>query len=271
MKSPGWLVIPCATILISGIATAAQTPSILEPKFERHQGPPLWISAEMVADAEKIVDLDLIDDLHLRRDVEQQRRSLGDRLPVQGSKAGEKPAIASISPAECTSDVLSAELRGGDRPSATLKDLATYSQSILRGKIRTINPGFASGEPASLLGVEISEVVKGTGPKSSVYVNYPVARFRIGPFFFCNGEKGFEPHLEDEILLFDYTGPVDRDHVLYAPRLDQLFFQGQNRQLFLPPHLKDTPDIKSARTLDDIANWLRRFEALRDSQAGGAR
>jgi hypothetical protein len=266
MKSLGWLIVPCTAILFMGLPLAAQSPSILEPKFERRQGPPVWVSAETAADAEKIINLDLIDNFHLRKSVEEQRLSLGDHILSKYSKAGEKPPIASIPPSECRSDTLSMEIRGGDQPSATLSDLATYSQSIVRGTIRTIEPGFAFGEPSSLLGVEVSEVVKGAGPKSTFYIDYPVARFTIGPFFFCNAEKGFEPSPGDEILLFDYVGSVDRDSVLYAPRLDQLFFQRYNGGLFLPPRLKSTPGLKTLRTLDEITNRLRSPASLPDSK-----
>jgi hypothetical protein len=258
MRVAGSFLLFCTVILPTGLVLGGQTPTILEPKFERHQGPPLWISAEAVADAEEIIKLDLIDDLHLRKSVEAQRSSLGDRLHSRQSKVGEKPAIAIIPQSECKSDTLSAELRGGDGPSATLTDLATYSKAIIRGRVRSMEPGFASGEPALLMGVEVSEAIKGSAPSSPIYINYPVARFRIGPFLFCNAEKGFEPRPGDEILLFDYTGPIDRDHILYAPRLDQLFFQSQGGHLFLPPRLKETPALRSVHTLDDVTDRLRR-------------
>jgi hypothetical protein len=134
--------------------------------------------------------------------------------------------------------------------------LATYSR-IVRGTIRTVEPGFAFGEPASLLGVEVSEVVKGSTPISPFYIDYPIARFKIGPFSFCNGTRGFEPSPGDDILLFDYQGPVDRDEILYTPKLDQIFFQDAQGSLFLPPSLKNTPGLKTARTLDDVIGRLR--------------
>lgn len=125
--------------------------------------------------------------------------------------------------------------RGGAGSGSTLTDLATYSQMIVLGTIRTVTPGFSFGIPISLLGVEVVEVLKGAAPKSPFYVDYPVARFRIGPFSFCNLEKGFEPRPGDEILLLDYSGTVDKDEVLYAPRLDQMLFQSQRGALFFRP------------------------------------
>jgi hypothetical protein len=267
MKITGALFAFCAVILPT-VSLAGQTPLILEPKFERHQGPPLWISAEAVADAKEVIKLDLIDDLHLRKSIEAQRRSLGKRLDSSPSKAGEKPVIAIIPPSECKSDTLSVELRGGDSPSATLADLANYSKSIIRGRIRSLEPGFASGEPALLIEIEAPQAIKGSASSSSLYINYPVARFRIGPFQFCNGEKGFEPEPGDEVLLFDYIGSIDRDHVLYAPRLDQLFFQNQNGLLFVPPRLKDTPALRPVHSLDEVIDLLRASGASGSSRRG---
>ena len=267
MKAGGSFLAFCTAILLTGPSLAGQTPSVLEPKFERQQGPALWISAEAVADAEDVVKLDLIDDLNLRQSVEAQRKALGDRVRPQ-TKAGEKPLIATVPQSECKSDTLSAEIRGGEKPSATLTDLATHSKSILRGKIRSLEPGFASGEPALLMGLEVSEAIKGSAPGDVIYVTYPVARFRIGPYLFCNAEKGFEARPGDEVLLFDYLGPIDRDHVLYAPRLDQLFFQNQDGHLFLPPRLKATPALKSVNTLDDVTERLRASGPAVDPRRG---
>jgi hypothetical protein len=257
MKTTVRFVVLCAIVLVPGIPLLAQTPSILESKVERHQGPPLWISAEAVADEQKIINLELIDSSFLQQYVERQRRELGDRVPVEKLGEGGKPAVGPIPASECKSSSLVADERGGEGPRGTLSDLGTYSKSIVRGTVRSVDLGFAFGSPSSLVGVEISEVIKGPSPKSPFYIDYPIAHFRIGPYYFCNAEKGFEPRPGDGILLFDYTGPVDRDKVLYVPRLDQIFFQSQGGTLFLPLPLKDTPDLKTVRTLDEVVARLR--------------
>lgn len=267
MKQGGWFIVLSAAILLSAPLTA-QAPSILETTGDFPGGGPLWISAEWVADAEKIIDLDLVGSDALRKRVEKQRQDLGDRLTAEKSRVGEKPLIATIPASECKSMSIAVDDRGGAGSSSTLPDLATYSESIVRGTIRTVDLGFSFGTPTSLLGVEVSEVIKGRAPKSPFYVEYPVARFKIGPFSFCNLNKGYEPRPGDEILLFAYSGPVDRENVLYAPRLDQIFFQSQNGTLFLPPRLKDTPDLKMARSLSDVMGRLRSGRLL-NSQEGG--
>lgn len=257
MKPTTWSIILSIAALLYGTILEAQAPSILESKVERHETPPPWLSAEAVADAEKIIDLDLINSYALRMRVEKQQRALGDHLRAEELRAGEKPLITSIPFSECKSTSFLEDHRGGAGSTATLSDLAVNSKSILRGTIQTIDVGFDWGSPASLLGVEVSEVVKGPAPKSLFYVTYPVARFKIGPFYFCNANTGFEPRPGDEILLFDYTGPVDRDDVLYVPRFEQIFFQGQSGILVPPTQLKNTSELETIRTLDDVVSRLR--------------
>jgi hypothetical protein len=256
MKPSGWIAVFCGAALLGGSPLAAQAPSILEPKVERHEGPPLWISAEAVADAEKIVNLDLVDSLSLRGNVERQRQETGWK-PPEKSQAGEKPPVMAIPWSQCKRSNYSEDERGGTGSTATLSDLAANSKSILQGTIRTIDFGFDGGVPGSLLGVETTQVVKGSSPQRLFYILYPVARFSIGPFHFCNTTKGFEPHEGDEVLLFDFMGPVDRDNVLFAPRLDQIIFQNASGTLFLPPKLKNTSSLKAARSLAEVTAQLR--------------
>jgi hypothetical protein len=257
MKTACLFVLSCAAILLFGIPLRAQAPSILETTGDFPGGGHRWISAAAAADPEKIIDLDMIGSDFLRPRVEKQRQALGDRFGSEKLKAGEKPVVAAIPTSECRSTTVAMDGRGGIGSGATLADLAGNSEVIVRGKIRSVDFGFAFGIPTSLLGVEAAEILKGSALKSPFYIDYPVARFRIGPFSFCNLNKGFEPHPGDEILLFSYTGPGDRDGILYAPRLDQMLFQTQSGTLFIPSPLKETPEMKKARTLDDITSRLR--------------
>jgi len=250
-----FFALPTALLLAASFLEA-QAPAILETTGDFPGGGHRWISAEAAADEEKIIDLDLIGSDTLRGRVEKQRRALGDRFPAEKSGAGEKPLVATIPDSECTSHSMTVDDRGGAGSSATLPDLAHYAQLIVRGTIRTVDSGFAFGNPASLLGVEVSEVLKGPSLRSPIYIDYPVARFKIGPLTFCNLNKGFEPRPGDQILLFAYSGPVDRKEILYAPRLDQILFQSQGGDVFLPSPLRETPEMKAVRTLYDVIGRL---------------
>jgi hypothetical protein len=263
MKSSHRIILACTAVgLLTGLSLTAQSPSVLEPKAERHEGPPLWISAVAVADASKIVDVDRIDSLSLRAIIEKQRQELGDQLLANEYKAGKKPTVAAIPLAECRRMQSLEDERGGRGSTADLSALAANSKSILRGTIRTIDFGFDGGVPASLLGVESSEVVKGPAPPRLFYISYPVARFRIGPFQFCNAAKGFEPHEGDEVILFDFMGAADRNEILFTPRMDQLIFQSPSGPIFLPPQLKSSKDLETAISLTDIVVRVRSGASL---------
>jgi len=264
MRFTPWFIVLFAASFLSAMPLVAQAPSILHTTGDFPGGGHRWISAEAAADEEKIIDLDLIGSDSVRRQVEKQRQALGDRLPAEAAKtrAGGRPIVATIPDAECKSRSFAEDDRGGIGSSDNLASLAIFSKTIVRGTIRTVDVGFGFGVPMSLLGVEVSEVLKGDAPKSPFYVDYSVARFRIGPFSFCNLNKGFEPRPGDEILLFAYKGTVDRDEVLYAPRLDQMLFQGQDGTLFLPSPLRDAPVVNTARTLDDVIGPLKSFLAM---------
>lgn len=183
MKFTRWLIVLSTAALLPSMPVEAQAPSILETTGDFPGGGRLWISAEAAAHAEKTIDLDLIGSDAVRRRVEKQRQDLGDRLPAEAGKmrAGGKPLITTIPDAECRSRTMNVDDRGGFGSGDTLAHLATYSQTIVRGTIRTVDVGFSFGAPTSLLGVEVSEVLKGAAPKSPLYISYPVARFRIGP------------------------------------------------------------------------------------------
>lgn len=251
-----WSVILCAGAVLLEVPLIAQTPSVLEAPAERKQGPPLWISATAVADPDQVIDLGRVDSGGLRMNVQSQRRSLGDL--AEKSLPGEKPPVTAIPASECRRTILSSEHRGGHDPSASLDELSAHSQTIVRGAVRSVEPGFGFGMPTSLLGVEVEEVLKGPSPSSILYVDYPVAHFKIGPLHFCNGETGYEPQPGDQVLLFDYTGPVDRDAVLYAPRFEQIFFGSQKTgTLIVPAKLSGDRTLKAMSSLAQVVARLR--------------
>lgn len=238
-------------------SVGAEPPQILEPQVERRQGPPLWISAQAVVHSEKVIDLDLLDSLILQRNIEKQERTLAPGARFEMSKQGEGPLVSDIPYSECKSMLAVEDDRGGEAPSSTLSDLAKHSRSIFFGTIKSIERGFSSGVPSSLLEVEVIDAIKGSAPTALIYIDYLVAHFRIGPYYFCNANKGYEPSPGDQILLFDYTGPADQDGILYGPRFEQLVFQSRDGSLFLHPRLKDDPSLSDVESLSEVASRSR--------------
>jgi hypothetical protein len=193
--------------------------------------------------------------------VEAQRRSLINGVAKAPVGTG-KPLIVGIPLSDCETTIMPSTHRGGEDPKESLADLSQYSRLIVRGVIRTIQMGFTAGTPSSLLGVEISDVIKGDSPPNPIYIDYPVASFKIGPYRFCNGNKGFEPRPGDEVLLFDNVGPTDRDGALYVPSFEQIFFQRPQGTLVVPSNLKNTAGLESVQSFDEIVGRLRSIKAL---------
>ena len=81
------------------------------------------------------------------------------------------------------------------------------------------------------------------------------------PWVFGAGEgnagKGFEPRAGDRILLFDYTGPIDREGRLYAPRSEQVFFETSGGELFVADRIRGDRDLMGARRLEGVFMAVR--------------
>src|SRR3954471_18884905 len=91
MRFAGWLL--SIGFAAAALPLGAQVPTIFEPQVERHEGPPLWISAAAIADKEKGLNLDLLDSDFLGGIVEKERRALG---MTEKNVASEAPTISNI-------------------------------------------------------------------------------------------------------------------------------------------------------------------------------
>ena len=76
MKLPAPALLLCTAVILSVTASITQTPSTLEPKTERREGPPLWPSAEAVVDSGTIIDQDFVDRAYLHRPIQWQQREV---------------------------------------------------------------------------------------------------------------------------------------------------------------------------------------------------
>jgi hypothetical protein len=235
-----------------------KAPDVIEPKMERTDWPALWVSARAAVDPQTVLNWDLVGGRDgLRKDVERQREKL-EKAGSLGSALPDLP-VRLIPEADCEVEIDLVDDRGGPGSSQSLADLTRNARTIYRGVLRSVDPGFSSGVPSSLLTVEVSEVIKGSPGwvGKRVFVDHPVAHFAIGPFLFCNATKGFEPVAGDAILLFDYTGPIGRGDRLFAPSKEQVFFESRGGGLFLPERLRHDQDLAGREHLDEIVGMVR--------------
>lgn len=250
------LLLAVTTLSICGTAQAQEARLRFELPQEQRQGASLWVAAAVVSDAEKIVNLEVLDDPHIQGIVEKQRKALGDQ-PRAGMPEG-KPHVRTIARSECRNMSGLEDDRGGWAPDSSLPAMASNSASILRGAIREVTPGFYKGAPDSLLTVDVQEVLKGAAPSSTIYIDYQVAHFQIGPYRFCNALSGYEPKSGDSLVLLDYVGPVDESGLLFAPRLSQILFERKEGGLFFRPEIKEIPGMDRAMTLNEVVALIRR-------------
>ena len=232
----------------------AAPPTVLESKAIRQHGPPLWLSAEAIANPKTGVDLTLLDSPFLEQVVEKQRRELGEGAIKMSLTVG-APAVVAIPPTQCKR-LLDLSDHGDPRPNGTLDELSANSKSIVAGVIRELTLGFAFGMPMTLLTVDTTDAIKGA-PTASFYLSYPIARFRVGPYHFCSATQGFEPRVGDRVLVFDYRGPIDQTGRLLSPGLKQLVFQSAAGRLFFPPQLQTDTALIDVDTLDEVADLVR--------------
>lgn len=253
-------------LLASGaFPVAAQTagmPRVIEPKVERKAGPALWVSAEAAMNRATVLDWSLVgreEGSLLVQIVERQGKALAERGKGQVSSQ----ELQWLPASECTESILMTPHYGGEGPSGTFRDLREQSKSIWKGRIAAIEPGFFFSTPAALLRVEVLDVVRESksSPRKQAFVQHPVARFKIGDYRFCSGYSGFEPKVGDRILVFDYAGPVGRGDLLFAPRMEQTFFETAEGDIFLPESLRQDDDLWTAKTLDDVITLIGRGPA----------
>ncbi len=244
-----------------GAAQPAEMPRVIEPKVARNAGPALWVSAEAAMNRGTVLDWSLVggDGSLLVQTVDRQGKALAER----GKRQVSNQEIHWLPAPECTESILLTPHHGGEGPSGTFRDLREHSQSIWKGKIATIEPGFFSGAPAALLRIEVLDVVRESksSPRKQAFVQHPVARFQIGDYRFCSGYAGFEPKAGDRILVFDYAGPIGRGDILFAPRMEQTFFETAEGDLFLPESLRQDDDLWTVKTLDDVITLIGRGPA----------
>lgn len=145
--------------------------------------------------------------------------------------------------------------RQGSITAVTARAAAVY-----RGRIAATAPGFLLTTPVTLLGIEITSVVRSADgyPRAQlIYVTYPGADFRIGGRRFCNGgpNDGFIPAVGDEILVLAQQPSRDMTGAYLTTTEEQLFFSRDNRVIVSESIAKD-PALPVPLTLQALARMV---------------
>jgi hypothetical protein len=256
------LLVPIA--LASALATAASppapagTPEVFESRWAGPADPPLWVSARAAVDPDSILSWDLLGGEQtslLRGAVDAQREQVENAGP--GPAGAPDFSVRPIPAAECKDSILSFE---DDGAAVTFQQLVEGAQGIFRGVVRSVEPGFYTGLPATLLTLEVEEGVGEPAAPSvtRIYLAYPTAHFAIGPYRFCRGEKSYLPAVGDRMLFFDALGPLDPEGHFFAPARRQVFFEDRAGGLILPDVMKQDRKLADRTGLDEIVSLVRR-------------
>jgi hypothetical protein len=228
----------------SGGGQSGRIPSYINSRFGP-TSPAVWVSASSAVDAQGHLIRDSLPGL-ARIGLEQQLAS-GDYRTNQ-----------------CVTFLGTvADHAGPVMRHSSLKELTQNSVAILRGTVTDIDQGFAVGQPALLLEVQVAERIKDTGKFPDfprIYIPYFKAEFKVGEYRFCNRDSRWPdpPKIGDELLLFPYRAPYDDAGQVLVPDYDgyEIIFERKGLgQIVVPPNLRDDEDFVGVRDLKTIRNY----------------
>lgn len=244
-----WIILSVACCSIEGRAASGGGQSGRIPFYIGSRvgptSPAAWVSSSSVVDAQGHLIRDSLPGL-ARIALEQQLAS-GDYRTNQ-----------------CVTFLGTVEDRAGPiMGHSSLKELTRNSVAILRGTVTDVDQGFALGQPALLLEVQVTERLKDSGKFPDfprIYVPYFKAEFKVGEYRFCNRDSRWPepPKIGDEMLLFPYRAPYDDAGQALVPDYDGyeiLFERKESGQIVVPPSLKDDEDFVGVRDLKTIRNY----------------
>lgn len=224
---------------------------------------PIWVSADAATDERG----------RLRRDVFEARYY--DALQRYAIGAAERRAVTNATEPEndCATYVGERPIEWSDEKIAgDFRDLVRFANAIYAGTITTITPGFFDGQPASLLGVNVTESVKGAAAYKTtggLYVPYAAANFRIGGQQFCAQPlyQNYTPQVGDRIVVYALHAPADPDGKLIHADSRDLIFESSTKTLAVARDFRKELDVREWRSLGDVVqrtrNLMHDFETPR--------
>lgn len=254
------IALACALTAAASPPAPARTPDTFEFQWAGPADPPLWVSARAAADPDSILDWDLLgreQSSFLRGVVEAQQKQVENA--GTGQAGASDLSVRPIPAAECKDAILI--LSGDDEgEKIAFEKLVDGAQRILRGVVRSVEPGFYTGLPNTLLTVDIEEAVGESAPPdvTRIYLAYPTAHFALGPYQFCLGEKSYLPAAGERVLFFDALGPRDPEGRFFATQRRQVFFEDRAGGLILPEAMKKDRELAGRAGLDEIVSRVRR-------------
>lgn len=204
-----------AAVVIPTASSGQKQPQVL---FHRGTGGAMWVSAEAAIDSGEL-RRELFDEFGIS-EITAGLEAAAHETALESGELNEESRSPYLPEELCRHSTVVDHAEGPKRDS--LEDLQRHAIGIFDGKVVEITQGFLSGLPASILTVEVNEVIR-SSPKiaaqPTLWVSYPYAAFAAGGGVFCRSEPRYtyRPRVGDRILLFPRSGPLDDDHRLLVP------------------------------------------------------
>lgn len=238
-------------------------------------GRPVWVSA-VAASADGRLRMELFGD-GSRRNLEEQVRHIAE---ARESPCAPQVGVDELLPVMERAPYLSEDLCVSSsivlsHPEASrdsFEALVRHARDIVGGRVVAVDQGFVNGLPSSLFEVELDTVLRTSGEleaSDSLYVVYPYAVFRIGDSIFCREEPRYpyRPQIDDRVLLFPASAPIDEHHMLVWPEPEEVVAEKAGVGLLVAKSLQEEEPFTDPATLDGLIERLR-IELARSVDGG---
>jgi hypothetical protein len=235
-------------VLVAGMlwapleAGAESIPSILWSRHDHTKA--AWVSLERAMLPNGQIDWSLFGDLQsavLKRRVENHKGT--DCVPI-GSLQKEQM---------------------DSRIAHDLKGLAQSSRGIFRGTVVASGIGFADGDPATLLAIQVEKTIKPSIEISTdelLYVAYPVAELSVNGVRVCKSDERLTtvPKIGDSILIFPLSGPLNEDRNLIYPFNQEVMVQKRDGALVIPAKWAKDSALEKVSSLREVEAVVKAFD-----------
>jgi hypothetical protein len=230
----------------------------------------LWISAQAAQDERGNLRPDLFSK-ETRWVFERNSKALDKERLEASAEPGARPEAGSFA-ADCPgwSDADVSE-RAGRKRGLTAEELVRSSIAILRGRVVGSEYGFWGEEPSLLVALSVEDTLLSSPQVTTsggvLYFYYPYAHFSVGDLHFCKKptRTPARPEEGDEVLLFVFYPPRDRDHRLVESDHEEVIFEAKGGALSLPSKLAQDPELLGKDDIDHVQRLVQRILA---SEAG---
>ena len=146
-----------------------------------------------------------------------------------------------------------------------LSSLSRNALAVFRGTVTASGVGFADGDPATLLAIQVEKTIK-RSPELAVgntlYVAFPVAEFSVNGIRICKSDERLTavPRVGDTVLILPLSGPLNQDRDMVYLYDQEMIVQRRDGTLDIPGKWGADSRLGKAYTLREVEAAIRKFE-----------